>query len=104
MHYLLRSRQQKAVYLGSSTSLKDLRDACQVLHPDYVFTILQEPIPRQPIQSYVDHAAQSVAGAQLLLTGAQVFGNPLKTPPNTVVLNGLPDTLQFLEDLRTKRR
>ena len=100
MHYLLRNRQHKAVYLGSGTPLKDLRDACQSLQPNYVFTILQEPIPRQPIQSYVDHAAQSVGGAQLLVTGAQVFGNPLKTPSNVLVLNGLPDTLQFLENLR----
>lgn len=100
MHYILRSRQQKAVYVGSNTSLKDLRDACQSLRPTYVFTILQEPIPRQPIQTYVDNAAQSVLGAQLLLTGAQVFGNPLKMPPNVQMLNGLPDTLQFLEQLK----
>lgn len=104
MHYLLRSRQQKVVYIGAGTSLKDLRDACQSLRPTYVFTILQEPIPRQPIQSYVEHAAQSVFGAQLLLTGAQVFGSPVKTPPNALLLNGLPDTLQFLEDLKAKRR
>jgi hypothetical protein len=104
MHYLLRSRRQKAIYLGSSTSIKDLRDACQVLRPDYVFTILQEPIPRQPIQSYLDHAAQSVGEAQLLLTGAQVFASPLKVPANSRLLNGLFDTLQFLEDLQVKWR
>jgi MerR family transcriptional regulator, light-induced transcriptional regulator len=103
MHYLLRTRQQKAVYLGSSTLLKDLRDACQALRPHYVFTILQEPIPRQPIQTYVDHAAQSVFDAQILLTGAQVFSNPLRVPTNVLVLNGLPDTIHFLEKLEARR-
>jgi DNA-binding transcriptional MerR regulator len=104
MHYLLRNRRQRVVYLGHRISLSDLEDASQPLHPDYVFTILQEPIPRQPIQGYLDAAAQVVKPSQLLLTGAQLFVNPVKLPPNARVLNGLQDTIQFLDDLLLKQR
>lgn len=99
LHYLVRRRGHKAIYLGPETSVKDLGDACDALRPHYVFTILQEPIPRLPIQAYVDNAAQSVMGAKLLLTGAQMFVNPVRLPSNALLLNGLPDTLHFLDTL-----
>lgn len=104
MHYLLRHRRQRVVYLGHRVSLSDLEDACQPLHPDYVFTILQEPIPRQPIQAYLDSASQAVNPAKLLLTGAQLFVNPVKLPSNTQVFTGLQDALQFLDSLTLKQR
>lgn len=103
MQYLLRRRQHKVVYLGASTTLGDLRDVCQPLRPNYVFTILQEPLPRQSVQNYVDHAAACSPGSQFLLTGAQLFVNSVQLPPNARVLNGLPDTLQFLDSLRRRK-
>lgn len=104
MHYLLCHRGQKVVYIGPGASLTDLRDACQTLHPQYVFTILQEPLPRQSIQTYVDQSAMSLPQSTMLFTGAQLFVNPLKLPPNVSVLNGLPDTLQFLDNLQLKQK
>jgi DNA-binding transcriptional MerR regulator len=103
VQYLLRTRQLKVVYLGANTSLNDLRDACQPLRPDFVFTILQEPLTRQTIQSYVDHTAQVVGQSQLLLTGAQLFINYVKLPANSRVLNGLADTMQFVDNLLLKQ-
>ena len=99
LHYLLRSRNQKVVYLGLGISLDDLRDACQPYQPDYVFTILQEPLGRQSVQAYVDKAAQTVTSGKVMLTGAQVFVNQLTLPDNAQRLNGLPDTLNFLNSL-----
>ena len=104
MHYLLRSRRQGVVYLGHKISLSDLEDATQPLRPDYVFTILQEPIPRHPIQGYLDSVARVVNPSQLLLTGAQLFVNLIKLPANARVLNGLQDTIQFLDNLTLKQR
>jgi DNA-binding transcriptional MerR regulator len=104
LHYLLRQRRQRVVYLGHRVSLGDLEDACQPLRPDFVFTILQEPIPRQPIQGYLDGAARAVNPAKLLLTGAQLFVNSIKLPSNAQVLAGLQDTIQFLDSLMLKQR
>lgn len=104
MHYLLRSRHQKVVYLGANTSLADLRDACQPYRPDYVFTILQEPLARQSVQNYIDNAAQTVGSGRLLLSGAQLFVNPVKLPANAQVMGGLPDALAFLDRLEVAQR
>jgi DNA-binding transcriptional MerR regulator len=99
IQYLLRSRGMKVAYLGPNVAISDLRDACSALKPDYVFTILQEPLTRQPIQHYIEAAANSVGDSQLLLTGQQLFVGPIQLPNNAVVLDGLPGTLQFLENL-----
>ncbi|MFN0037853.1 MAG: MerR family transcriptional regulator [Saprospiraceae bacterium] len=103
IQYLLRSRGMRVVYLGTNVAVAELRGACLPLRPDFVFIILQEPLPRQPIQTYVDSVAQTIPDSQLLLTGQQLFVGPLQLPPNAVVLDGLPGTLQFLDSLRAKR-
>lgn len=102
IQYLLRSRGMRVTYLGANVAISDLRDACHALKPDYVFTILQEPLPRQPIQTYVDHVSQAIEGSELLLTGQQFFVAPVQLPPNALILNGLPGTLEFLEGLKSK--
>ena len=99
MHYLLRSRHQKVVYLGPDTSLNDLRDASQPFQPDYVFTILQEPPARQSLQQYIDNAAEAIGNGQLLLSGTQLYMNNVVFPANARRLDGLPDTLRFLNAL-----
>lgn len=102
IHYLLRKRQYRVVYLGPHTSINDLRDACQPMHPDYVFTILQEPLSKHSIQHYVEHLSAAVPNGHVLLTGAQLFVNPVRLPANTRVLGGLPDTLHFLDALKMR--
>lgn len=103
IQYLLRSRGMRVAYLGANVAVADLKDACHTLKPDFVFTILQEPLPRHPIQTYVDNVVEAIQGSQLLLTGQQFFVGPVKLPPNAAVLNGLPGTLQFLDSLKGKK-
>ena len=99
LHYLLRGRHQKVVYLGAGITINDLRDAAQSFQPDYVYTILNDPLPRQSIQTYLDNAAKAVGSAQFLLSGAQLYVNPVKIPANARRLDGLPDTLRFMDAL-----
>ena len=103
VHYLIRARGIQAIYLGASVSLSDLGEACQMLRPGYVLTILQDPIPRHSIQNYIDHATHSIGDSQLLLTGAQLFIGPIKLPANARILNGLEETLQFLDALPKRK-
>lgn len=104
MHYLLRKRGMQVLYLGVNTEVKDLSDACQPFQPDYVFTILQEPLPRQSIQAYIEQVGQAAAGRQILLTGAQLFINPIKLPDNAQTLSSLQDTLEFLDGLAERQK
>lgn len=100
IQYLLRSRNYKVVYLGANTTLNDLKDVSEALKPQFVYTILQEPLSRQTIQNYVDLASKAINGSVMLLTGAQLFVNPVRLPENAVLLNGLQDTVHFLDKIQ----
>jgi MerR family transcriptional regulator, light-induced transcriptional regulator len=99
MHYLLRTRKQRIIYLGSNTSLTDLKEACCITKPTYVFTILNEMPHRQTLQQYINAIEVAIGDSKIMLTGALFFSQPVKFPLNAVFLNGLQDTLRTLDDL-----
>lgn len=98
-HYLARARQICSIYLGAGITLNELRDVCYSLRPDFVCTMLQEPIPRHTVQGYIDEAARCAAPGALLLSGAQLSVGPLRPPENTRLLNNFGDTTKFLDEL-----
>lgn len=97
MHYLLRKRGIRVIYLGENTSLRDLSDACSAMPAGYIFSIVDSPLSRQSIQQYINQASLAVGKGQLLLTGSQVYLSPVVLPSNVSLLSGLPDTLAFLD-------
>ncbi len=100
MHYLVKSRKHHVIYLGQDISLTDLRDAGQILNPDYVFTVITETFGKEPVQRYVDKLCEVFPQSQVLLSGYQVIAQNVKPPANGVVLNSLDQTLVFLENTR----
>ncbi len=100
MHYLLKARQHQVVYLGQDISLDDLKDACQVHKPDYIFTMLNEPILKLSVQQYVDSLATDFDNAQILLSGYQVVTKGLELTPNVSVLFSLDDTITYVDNIK----
>jgi len=102
VYFLLRQRGFRVIYLGGYTSLNDLRDACSAVPPGYVFSIIDNPLPRQSVQNYINQAAISAQKNRVLLTGSQLaqHRDTLVMPDNVSVLDGLSDTLSFLERIK----
>jgi MerR family transcriptional regulator, light-induced transcriptional regulator len=97
MHYLVKSRGYQVVYLGQDISLTDLRDAGQILSPDFIFTMITETFGKEPVQRYVDKLADAFPDSRILLSGYQVIAQNVKAPENAVILSSLDQTLAFLE-------
>jgi len=100
LHYLLRNRRHRVVYLGLNVTLDDLEQACEAVHPDYVFSIVNEPLHRKSLQTYVDALAEVVNGSKVYMTGQQVFVQQTEVPPNVEFLGGLQDTLLLLDKIK----
>ena len=96
MHYLAKARGYHVVYLGLDVSLTDLRDAQRVLEPDFVFTMITETFGKEPVQRYVDKLSEVFAKSQVLLSGYQVIAQSVLVPDNTLILNSLEHTMEFL--------
>lgn len=97
MQYILKKRDNQVVNLGPNMALVDLKDACQIHHPDYVFTILSETFNRAPVQRYLKNLSEAAEGSHLLLTGYLVAAQSIQTPENATILPSLGDTINFLE-------
>lgn len=97
MHYLAKARGYHVIYLGLDVSLTDLRDAARVVKPDFIFTMITETFGKEPVQRYVDKLADAFPKSQVLLSGYQVIAQNVLPPSNTVILNSLEQTLEFLE-------
>lgn len=98
MHYLLKSRRNHVVYLGLDISLGDLRDACTVHRPNYIFTMITETFAKESVQSYIDRLSNSFPDSQILLSGYQVVAQHVESRKNITVLHSLDQMMAFMEN------
>lgn len=100
MHYILKSRHNQVLYLGQDISLADLRDACKIHKPDFIFTMISETFAKEPVQRYADKLSESFPDCQILLSGYQVVAQKVNPAHNVRILRSLDHALDFLEDIR----
>lgn len=102
MHYLLKSRRNHVVYIGQDITLSDLRDACNIHRPNFIFTMITETFAREPVQQYVDRLSTNFKDCQILLSGYQVVAQEVDPPENISILRSLDQALDFLEGLKRR--
>ena len=103
MQYLIKRRGFRVVNLGANLALVDLKDACQIHKPDYVFTVLSETFNREPLQRYLTNLQAAAPGSHLLLTGYLVASQPIPNLENATILPSLDDALAFLDVLKSAK-
>ena len=95
--YLIKSRNNKVIYLGQNVPLNDLINIYKDHNPDYLLTVLTtQPAPSE-VQAYIYNLSESFKNATVLVTGHQVIGNDLDFPNNVMLLNKIQDLIQHLE-------
>ena len=102
MHYLLKSRKFKVVYIGNYISLTDLKDAYQIHRPEYIYTIISETFTKPLVKDYVGSLATTFPDTQILLSGYQVVSQNVQSDKNYSVLADLGETIAFLDELNRK--
>ncbi|MEL6358276.1 MAG: helix-turn-helix-type transcriptional regulator, partial [Bacteroidota bacterium] len=98
MHYLLRVRGKRSLYLGQDISLIDLKDAAPIFQPTYLFTILSETFVREPVIQYLDGILEHLPNCKLLVTGYQVAVQHIPGHPRLQLLRSLNDTIALIEE------
>ncbi len=97
IHYLLKSRGQKVIYLGQNIFPLDAKAAYDIHKPDFVFMLLTESIPKFPTPNLLAQVKAIFSESQVLLSGYEVISKASLIPRNATILNGLDDTISFLE-------
>ncbi len=93
-NYILRARNNKVIYLGQSLPFTELQFVCDLHKPDHIFTAITSVPGQEDVQEYINRMGASFPGIEIYLTGHQVVGQGLETPPNVRII---PNVRQLLE-------
>lgn len=97
-NYLVRARNQRVIYLGTSLPYEDLLTTSEHYQPDYLISIFTSYPVRKDVQKYIDKLASDFADRIILLSGSQVVAQPLDIPDNVYVFKKMADLIGFIED------
>ncbi|MEM1319311.1 MAG: B12-binding domain-containing protein [Bacteroidota bacterium] len=100
MHYLLKARGFRVIYLGLNINISDIQDCYNIHQPDYIFTMITETYARKPVQHYVDQLASVFPDCHILLSGYQVVSQQVAPPSNVEILPSLDATMDLLDRLK----
>ncbi len=99
LHYLLKKRNFKVIYLGGDATLADISDAVSILHPDYIFTMITETYVGDSVNSYVLQMRKLFPEVHLLLSGYQVVAQNVLNTESITVLRSLDETMAHIDQL-----
>ncbi len=95
--FIIKSRNNKVVYLGQSLPFQDLIEAHKIHQPEYVLSIITSTPGQDSIQEYVSKLCDKFPDSKILLSGYQVVGQDLKVPSNGMIINKIEDLITFID-------
>lgn len=95
VQYLLKKRGIKVVYLGEGISIEDLKLACSIHEPQYVYTIVSEQHKCYVSECYVPRLSQDIKAPHLLVAGYQEKAKSKESYENVTVLEDLHELIKF---------
>lgn len=99
-YFLAKCDARKALYLGQSLPLEDLKSAQNVFKADYIFTSFTSNVNGLDIQDYLYDLSKNFPEAEILVTGYQVVGQDFDFPSNIHCLLRIEQFMDFLKENR----
>ena len=100
--YLIKSRHNRAIYLGQNLPSVDLPTVLEVYKPDYVFTVLTSYPSNQEILAFINNLQDICQDSQLLLSGYQAITRKGDIDPSIPVFSDMKEFIAFLEERSPK--
>lgn len=94
-NFILKSRQNRVIYLGTNVPMADVKDVYDFHQPDYLLSIFTAKPTGDEIQDYVNELSSLCHDAHILLSGFQCFNNELDPPSNGRFLNSFEELMTF---------
>ena len=101
MHYLLKARRFRVIYVGKNITISDIQDAFNIHKPDFVYTIISETFIKPPIKEYIHTLTKNFTNTHFLLSGYQVLTQNVQNEKFVTVLKTLEDTIAYLNRVQT---
>lgn len=96
MHYLIKKRGHRVIYLGLDVNFNDLQDVAHIHRPDVVFTLITETFLNNQLNQYVEGISSLFFTSTILVSGYQVVMQNIQDKENVRVLKSLEEMNDYL--------
>ncbi len=93
--FILKSRNNRVIYLGQNVPFEDIVEISGEHHPDYLLTVMTSYPPKEEVQEYVNKLSSHFNITQLIISGQHVVGQEMDLPDNVILLKKLGDLIEF---------
>ncbi|MBA4167997.1 MAG: cobalamin B12-binding domain-containing protein [Chitinophagaceae bacterium] len=96
VHYLLKIRGVKVLYLGADVPLEDIVFVCDMKSPNYIYTHLTCLPARLNFEKYLEEMHQRLKNVPVVISGKVVNSYYRKVPPSVTFKKTLTEVLEQL--------
>lgn len=95
---LIRSRNNRTIYLGQNMPFHDLKIAYDLYKPDYLLTIMTSRNQDISPQEYINKLSSQYPETSILVAGSQVIGEDLTFGDNVIPMGNPNQMISFVEE------
>lgn len=99
LQYILKARSIHAINIGLEASIKDVRDTCEIVRPDYLFTIVNQAPHNMTAKRYLEHLTPLIPEGKICVTGYQFAHTDFSDTQQVIYLDSLHQAVDFVESL-----
>ena len=96
--YIVRSRNNKVIYVGQNVPHLDLVNIYKDHNPDCLLTVMTTSPPLEEIQAYIYKLSNSFPNSQIFISGHQVMEQEIDLPKNVIFLKKLQDLIDYTKE------
>lgn len=100
VHYLLKSKGVKVIYLGANVPIKDVEYVCKLKSPDYLYTHLTTVANNFNFEKFLHFINLRVPHQPTIISGHITSNYHKKVPENVQFKTSLSQAMEFINDLR----
>jgi DNA-binding transcriptional MerR regulator len=99
MHYLLKSKGVKVIYLGANVPIKDIEYLCKLKSPDFIYTHLTSLANNFNFEKFLNFISQKIPTQKTIISGQVTCAYKKKAPENVQFKTSLAHVMEFLSEL-----
>jgi len=97
LHFLIRSYGFKVINAGTDTAIYDLLEVAEIQQPEFLFTIINEPMKQEQYSFYMEKLGLQFPDAEILVSGLQAGVHINEYPDRVTIIKSSEDTIELLE-------
>ena len=99
IHYQLKCRGIRVLYMGSNTPLSDIQFVCKSKKPDHLFTHLTCIAENFNLERFLAQLRQHIPDISIAISGKLAQAHIHRIPPNIHLKKSLPEVLEYISAL-----